>query len=193
MGGTSVLHGAGRFATFLAMLVLAGCVDTTSEFRSAGTSGQAAIAKASLGSPRGAAVALASIDGAPAAVTARFSALFASAAAQRDMTIADAQKANYLVRGYLTAYPVENGTAIGYVWDVFDASRHRTQRVNDAIIVHSSDTDAWQLASDGVLDSLAAKSAEDLVQFLAGTPEAIAVARAAPAAVPAPLAYGPGQ
>lgn len=175
----------------LAASLLAGCVDTAGEFRSTGAS--VALARAAIVGPRGASVAMASLDGAPAAVNARFAGLFAAAAAARDMPLAQAAGANYLVRGYLSAYPVEEGTAIGYVWDVFDTGKHRTRRVTDAIIIKSADSDAWRLASDRVLESLAAKSADDLALFLAETPEALAFAKVATPApnVPAPLAFAP--
>ena len=193
MLNSCVLRGA---CAALGLSLLAGCVDTAGQFRSTGAS--IALARATIASPRGASVAMASLDGAPAPVNAHFSSLFAAAAAVRDMPLAEAAGADYLVRGYLSAYPVEDGTAIGYVWDVFDTHKHRTRRVADAIIVKSADPDAWRLASDRVLESLAAKSADDLALFLAETPEALAFAKAgapgpnvpAPAAT-APLAFAP--
>ena len=193
MSRSYLLRGA---CAALGSSLLAGCVDTAGQFRSTGAS--IALARAAIASPRGASVAMASLDGAPAAVNARFAILFAAAAAARDMPLAESAVANYLVRGYLSAYPVEDGTAIGYVWDVFDTSKRRTRRVTDAIIVTSTDPDAWQLASTRVLESLAAKSADDLALFLAETPEALAFAKAAAPApnapapnVPTPLAFAP--
>lgn len=180
-----------------ALLAIAGCTEQMGDLRGsfAAPNGATTPEKISYGSLRGANVALASVEGAPAAVTARFSALFGDAAGAQQIAITDAARANYLVRGYLSAYAVEGGTAIGYVWDIFDAARHRTQRVSDAIILKASPADAWSLAEDQVLASLADKSVNDLSVFLAGTPEVQAASNAAvplPVARPTqPLAYAP--
>jgi hypothetical protein len=184
-------------------LPLCGCVDQVADFQSASVASAAVtpvstVARRPGVSPRGAALALASLDGPPAAVTTRFAAALAAAAGPREITLADAGKARYLARGYVTAYPVEGGTAFAYVWDVFEGGRARAQRLSDAVVVKGSGgSDAWSLATDAVLADLAAKSADELAAFLSNTPEAIAAAKAKQPAVAAmgapakPLAYAP--
>ena len=44
-------------------------------------------------------------------------------------------KARYLVRGYLTASPIEGGAEVDVVWDVFTPDKKRAQRLSDAIAV----------------------------------------------------------
>ena len=173
-------------ALLAAAFGLAGCVEQLGDLRGQGDSG--ILAKVAAGATRGANVALASVEGAPAPVTARFTALFNDAATAQDMTLTAEPKANYLIRGYLSAYKVDGGTAIGYVWDIFDAAKHRTQRVTDAVVVKGGGADAWAVANEAVLASLADKSINDLAVFLSGTPEALAAA-----AVPAPVARPLGQ
>ena len=81
-------------------------------------------------------------------------------------------KARYLVRGYLTATPIEGGTEVDVVWDVFTPDKQRAQRLSDTIAVRGAGDDAWAMVGDAALDSIAAKSADDLAAYLSNTPEA---------------------
>ena len=176
-----------------AALALTGCVEQLGDLRGQFAPVAATPVRLPVGSVRGASVALASVEGAPDAVTASFRQNFGKAAATHDIALTDMAKANYLVRGYLTAYPVEGGTEIGYVWDIFDAAKHRTQRVTDAIFIKARNDDAWALADEPLLDSLASKSADDLASFLAGTPEVIAASKIPNGKPAAPLAFAPAD
>jgi hypothetical protein len=141
-----------------------------------------------------ASVAIVSVEGAPAPVAANFRRILEREAHARDITIADAAKARYLVRGYLSAELTSDGASIEYVWDVFTADKQRAQRLNDVIAVQGSGEDAWALAGDAALTSVAAKSADDLAAYLSNTPDAVSVAAAAPEeAAAAPLSYAPLQ
>lgn len=181
-------------------LALGGCVDQVADLQAASVT--AAVSPVSLVtrnpgvSPRGAPVALASLDGPPAGVSARFAQALVAAAGPREVALAEAARARYLARGYVTAYPVEGGMAFAYVWDVFESGKARAQRLSDAVVVKGgAGADAWDLATDAVLADLAAKSADDLAAFLSNTPEAIAAAGrpavAAAAAPLKPLSYAP--
>ena len=81
-------------------------------------------------------------------------------------------KARYLVRGYLTASPIEGGAEVDLVWDVFTPDKQRAQRLSDAIAVKGSGDDAWAMIDDAGLNSVAAKCADDLAAYLSNTPEA---------------------
>ncbi len=115
---------------------LAACVETAQETPRVEAS-QAVV------SAGGASVAFASIEGAPELVSARFANALAEAASSRDIAVSDVKRATYLVRGYVTAYPVEGGTAFAYVWDVFGADKRRAQRVDDALVVKGTGSDPW--------------------------------------------------
>ena len=114
-------------------------------------------------------------------------------AGRREMALVDAGAASYLVRGYLSAWPVEGGTSIGYVWDVFDKARNRIRRTEDAIVVKGSSDDPWSLVTDQALASLAARSADDLAAVLTHTPEAIAGLKPPSSAVAAIGASSPSR
>ena len=88
------------------------------------------------------------------------------------IAVVDPAKARYLVRGYLTATPIEGGTEVDLVWDVFTPDKRRAQRLSDAIAVRGAGDDAWAMIGDAGLDSVAAKSADDLAAYLSNTPEA---------------------
>jgi hypothetical protein len=142
-------------------------------------------------SPRGASFAVASVDGAPTALTQRFSTELQAAAAARNVTISPPESARYLARIYLNAFPVEGGAAVAIVSDVFDSARRRQQRVEDAIIVKGAAADPWSLVDERSLAAAAGRSAETIAAFLTNTPEAIAAAGAPRPAGAAPLGGTP--
>jgi hypothetical protein len=116
--------------------------------------------------------AIVSVDGAPAGLSAHFNQSLDESAAARRIAVANPAKARYLVRGYLTASQIEGGAEVDVVWDVFTPDKKRVQRLSDAIAVRGSGDDAWAMVDDAGLDSIAAKSADDLAAYLSNTPEA---------------------
>ena len=178
-----------------AALALSGCVEQLGDVRgSFAVPVTPLVTKVAVGAVSGANVALFSLEGAPEAALARFRTQFAAAASVQEITLTGVPQAHYVIRGYLSAYPAEGGTAFAYVWDVFDAKKQRSTRVADEIVVKTTPADPWSLADDAVLASLAGKSVDDLATFLAGTPEV----RSAKAVLPSPatppvtpLAYAP--
>jgi hypothetical protein len=133
-------------------------------------------------SPAGATVAVASISGAPGGLDDKYQAMLTAYAKRGGVAILDGGTPDYLVRGYLSAYPEgDKATAVSYVLDVFDAKKQRTQRVEDEIVVPGVAPDPWSLVSDQALAAVAQKSAVDLAAVMTNTPEAIA-ASTAPAA-----------
>ncbi len=131
-------------------------------------------------SPAGATVALASFSGAPQEITDRFTPMFADAAKLGDINFTDPDKANYLVRGYLSAHPEGDATALAFVLDVFDSKKERTQRVEDEILIKGQAADPWSLVDDRALAAVAAKSSDDLAAVMTNTPEAILAANPPP-------------
>jgi len=162
-----------------AAAALGGCVsvETTAEVApDASTSTQFAMrANANLAQ---ASVAIVSVEGAPPAVAADFVRRLDGAARTRDLSLVDFAKARYLVRGYLSASPTADGAEIDYVWDVFNAAKQRVQRLSDAVAVKGAPGDPWALAGEAAMNSVAAKSADDLAAFLSNTPEAAPAAAA---------------
>jgi hypothetical protein len=124
-------------------------------------------------SPSGVTVALASFAGGPEGMRDRFSRAFGNAAKAQDIVMATPDAADYLVRGYLNAVLEEDGTALTYVLDIFDAKKRRTQRVEDHILLKAKAADPWSVVDDSALSAVAAKSAAALAAVLTNTPEAI--------------------
>jgi hypothetical protein len=132
-------------------------------------------------SPGGASVALASFSGAPEDVTDRFTPIFADDAKRAEINFTVPDKANYLVRGYLSASPEGEATAVAFVLDIFDSRKERTQRIEDEILIKGQADDPWSLVDDQALAAVAAKSADDLAAVMSNTPEALLAANSAPA------------
>lgn len=132
--------------------------------------------------PGGATVAVASFIGGPDSVKQRFIAAFDNAARTQDIVMATPDAADYLVRGYLNATQEGSGTAVTYVLDVFDAKKHRTERLEDEIVLNATAPDPWSVVDDSAISAVAAKSAAGLAAMLTNTPQAIAASQTQPAA-----------
>jgi hypothetical protein len=169
------LRGARRAAIVVAAaFALAGCVETAAELSPADAPQHVHLVRRPDVSLTDATVAFVSVDGAPSAISANFMSELAKEAAAQQIAIADPKKAHYFVRGYLSAYETADGAAIEYVWDIFTKDKSRAQRLSDFLEVKGQGTDAWTVAGDAALASVAAKSADDLAAFLSNTPEAVA-------------------
>jgi hypothetical protein len=158
------------FMLLLACATLSGCNDVAANPPNADA--QAQFVMRDDANMSGATVAIASVDGAPTDVSTRFRQSLDEAAAARRIAVAAPAKAHYLVRGYVTASPIEGGAEVDIVWDVFTPDKKRTQRLSDAIAVKGSGDDAWAMIDDAALNSVAAKCADDLAAYLSNTPEA---------------------
>lgn len=182
LGGSRSVRRAGIGTVLVATAcLLAGCVDSNVGAQAPQPSPEAStnIERRPGISPAGATVAVVSFAGMPDALRDRFSQAFDAAAKTQDIAMV-ASGADYLVRVYLNAVPEEEGTAVTYVLDVFDAKKHRTQRVSDEIFVQTKTADPWSVVDDRILTALAAKSAAGLAAVMTNTPQAIAAARTQP-------------
>ena len=178
-----------RLCVLAAPLALCGCVEVAADL-APNAEAHRQIARREGVSLAQASVAIVSVEGAPAGISASLSQVLEREARARDIVVVDAAKARYLVRGYLSAALTEDGASIEYVWDVFTADKRRAQRLRDVIAVKGSADDPWALAGEAALESVAAESADDLAAYLSNTPEAVAATASAPAAG-APMSYAP--
>jgi len=167
-----VLRGVAPLAGLLA---LAGCNDHISPAASASATQSAQIVPSGY-SPRPAAVAVTRMEGAPAPLKTQFMAFFDADAVKENVALTNSAGARYLARGYISAYPVDGGARLTYVWDIYDRSNHRAQRLNDEIALKGAAEDPWALVDSSALAALAARSADELAAYLSNTPEAIAAA-----------------
>jgi hypothetical protein len=154
----------------LGCAALGGCNDIAANPPSA--DGQAQFVRRDDANMAAATVAIVSVEGAPADRSSHLTQSLDEAAAARRIAVVNPAKARYLVRGYLTASPIEGGAEVDLVFDVFTPDKKRVQRLSDAIAVRGSGEDAWAMVDDAALDSVAAKSADDLAAYLSNTPEA---------------------
>ena len=144
----------------LVALALAGCHETTTA------------ARPRVDAP-GVPVSVQSISGAPDQVTAHFAGLLGEAAAERKMEIVPGNKpARFRVKGYLTAQPTEDGqTALAFVWDVYDSTKQRAQRVQgESIGKRSGGSDPWAGIDQTIVAKAASDSMDAIASFLVTTP-----------------------
>lgn len=114
-------------------------------------------------------VALVGIEGAPEAVQAQVTnEVVAQASARRIELVSGAEHPRYRLRGYLTAYPTENGeTALAFVWDVFDETQKRAQRVSTTTTARGQAGDPWSQIGDSQIAKATAQSMNQVAAFLA--------------------------
>jgi hypothetical protein len=127
-------------------------------------------------------IAVEAIEGPPAEVTGALNAALVQAAADHQVTLVDdAQAPRFRIKGYVTSDPAPDGkTELAYVWDVFDASNRRAQRVTGTVEMAGDPANPWARLDDKALKRLAGKSMDGIADFLASAPTS-------PAAVPAKL------
>lgn len=124
-------------------------------------------------------VALVSLEGAPEPVTSRLSSAMAQQAARRDIAIVGIDgKPRYQLRGYLaTANAPEGKAELSWVFDIFDSRLKRAKRFSgeESIrAVTASGADAWAGVTDQDMQKVAFRALDDIAEFLAATPEALA-------------------
>ncbi len=151
--GARIGQGAGACGL---LLLVAGC-------QSAGTETRAYQAP-------GVPVALDTIEGAPDALKTRVNDEVASQATARRIELVSGSAApRYTLRGYLTAYPTATGdTALAFVWDVFDASKKRTQRVSTTTVARGQSSDPWSQIGETQIAKTTSQSMNQVAAFLSG-------------------------
>jgi hypothetical protein len=114
-------------------------------------------------------VAVETLDGAPAEMAARVQqAVSTQASAHRIEVVPSESDPRFRLRGYLTAYSNDEGTALTFVWDVFDASRKRAQRVTATTqSTRRGGDQPWAAISDADINAAAGKSMDGVAAFLA--------------------------
>ena len=165
----------------VAALGLSACVEATGEIvavegrhEALAPRGGAAVEKAT--------VAFVGFDGAPGAAGDSFMASLRADLAARQVVVADAKSARYLVKTYVSAERTEGGAQYAYAFDVFAADKHRARRLDDAVARAGGDDDLWGPHGEDPLRQLAQRGADDLYAFLSNTPEAAKISGPAKAA-----------
>jgi hypothetical protein len=140
-------------------------------------------------------IAVEAIEGPPAEVTSALNAALAQAAADHQVTVVDdAQAPRFRLKGYVTASAAQDGkTALAYVWDVFDASKRRAQRITGTEEMAGDPAEPWSNVDGKALQRLAGKSMDGIADFLAsaaGASPASMASQLTPPAVTAGAATG---
>ncbi len=88
--------------------------------------------------------------------------------------------ATYHVWGYLSAVGGDVGTNVTYVWDILDQTGNRVLRFSGIEITGAADADPWASVDSTTLDTIAARTVEDVYAWINRLPQPSAAA--APAA-----------
>lgn len=97
--------------------------------------------------------------------------------------------ATYHVWGYLSAVGGDVGTNVTYVWDIIDQSGNRVLRFSGIETAGAADADPWNSVDEGALDTVAARTVEDVYAWINRLPRAavaggVAAKRGTPTASP---------
>lgn len=74
--------------------------------------------------------------------------------------------ATYHVWGYLSAVGGDVGTNVTYVWDIIDQSGNRVLRFSGIEIAGAADNDPWNSVDGTALDTVAARTVEDVYAWI---------------------------
>jgi hypothetical protein len=139
---------------------------------------------------RSATIAFESIDGPPVGVFQKLVVDLSEEAQSRQIQVVSREgQAFYRVRGFLAVHVVTGRPQVAWVWDVYDADKHRALRISGEEPGARKGSDGWAAADDEMLRRIARSSVERLVGFLASPtaePSAAEPARPAVAAVEEP-------
>jgi hypothetical protein len=116
-------------------------------------------------------VAVETIEGAPDAIQAKVQEqVVTEASARRIDLVAGGADPRYRLRGYVSASSTDDGnTTLALVWDVYDASKRRAQRVSTSTIAKGQAGDPWSLIGPSQIALAASDSMNEIAAFLAGT------------------------
>ena len=114
-------------------------------------------------------VAVETLEGAPEGMSSRVQQAITTQASARSIEVVPPQSdPRFRLRGYLTAYANDDGTALTFVWDVFDSSRKRAQRVTTTTQTsRRAGEEPWAAISDADINNAAGKSMDGVAAFLA--------------------------
>ena len=119
----------------------------------------------------GASIAFESIDGPPVAVFQNLVTTLAAEATTRQVRVVSrVGQPAYRVRGYLAALVVGGRSHISWVWDVYDADKHRVFRIAGEEAGGRPGANAWAAADDQMVRRIARTSMDRLTAFLAAPP-----------------------
>jgi hypothetical protein len=146
-----------RFLLAVAVLPLAACTETASEFSAA---------SAPRASARGATVALI-LDNAPEALRARLAAALADQAVPREINLVQgAATPRFRVRAHVSAAAGTGGNELAWAFDVFDSAAQRTARISGEAALRGSG-DALSAVTDGDLQAMSARALDELAAIVA--------------------------
>lgn len=159
-------------AVFLGLELLGGCVETTAAIPPVAELDQHRMVQREDANLPAVKLAVMSLTGAPEEVEGKFKAAFETETNKLQLGFVP-EKADYFLRGYLTAYPSGDETAVDVVWDVFDSHKKRAQRLADQMVVPKpGETGSWTSLTPEDWEKFAALSAANLAAFVSNTPEA---------------------
>ncbi len=112
-------------------------------------------------------VTLISLEGAPDSVTAQFNIALMSEAKLRNILLAsDKTHVRFKLKGYLSAYSVQRGTSLSWVWDMYDSQAQRAQRIDGSQIIKRTEADPWTAIDDATLKLAASIAMNDVANYL---------------------------
>ena len=169
-----------------ALLALAGCSTTPNIFGGTGDGQSNTIAgtppSTTAGSSRK--IAIAPVIGAPESIAQQLQTQLASSLQQRQVPVAAsaAEAAAYTLRGYVVSARENSGTKVSYIWDVTDGAGQRVHRISgEEMAPASGGRDPWASVNNGVVRSIADRTAGSLLTWMPSQTKPNAQTSAGPA------------
>jgi hypothetical protein len=86
------------------------------------------------------------------------------------MTLAPYQgrKSDYVIKGFISVVPGDEGTTAVYVWDVLSPDLQRLHRISGQTTDPARAGDGWTALSQATLDRIAEQTLDQLAIWMAG-------------------------
>jgi hypothetical protein len=115
------------------------------------------------------AIAFAPLSGPPPPVADRLATSFAGASLSRGLPLAPyrSRKSAFIVKGFISILPGDDGTTAVYVWDILDPDLKRLHRISGQTTDPAKAGDAWSALSQQTLDTIAETTLDQLALWMA--------------------------
>lgn len=113
-------------------------------------------------------VSLISVDGLPVSKNQQLNELLLEEAKQRNVILTmESGQPRFKIKGYMSAYTVEGGTVMSWVWDMYDTHLQRAQRLGSSTLIKRNHIDPWSVVDDATLKIVASNSMNEIAAYLA--------------------------
>jgi hypothetical protein len=181
----------GKIAAFAVIIAagLAGCSTNGGSLLQSSNSPLATDSTAPQTNASRAKIALAPVIGAPSTIASQIVAQVSTEISRQNIAVAKTpnEKVDYTLRGYIVAAREATGTKVSYIWDVTNPTGARVHRITgEELVKGAGPGDPWASVSPQLIQVIAAKTGNQLGQWMPKQAPAVSSPSSTPIAAASP-------